>query len=105
MAVSDFIIQNSASNAAQTYVPAGTNVMLLISYTNGGSGSTEIPSWNTSVGYSEMMPPNIATGTNSTNRGVYDYAALKLPIDNTHSVRVPASGLATATIIAMVQVK
>ena len=104
MAVSDFIIQNSASNAAQTYVPAGTDVMMLIGFSNGGSGSSEIPSFNTSVGYSEMMPPNIATGTNSTNRGVYDYAALKIPIDNTHSIRVPASGTAAATIICMVQV-
>ncbi len=104
MAVSDWIIQNSASNAVQSYIPAGTNVMLLVSCTNGGSGSSEIPSWNTSVGYSEMNPPNIATGTNSTNRGVYNYAALKIPIDNTHSLRFPASGTAAATIICMVQV-
>ncbi len=104
MAIGDFIIQNSASNAAQTYVPAGSNIMMLISFTNGGSGSAEVPSWNTSVGYSEMIPPNANTGSNSTIRSVYDYASLKLPIDNTHSVRVPASGLASATIIAMVQI-
>ena len=103
MAVSDFIIQNSASNAAQTYVPAGTDVMMLIGFSNGGSGSSEVPSFNTSVGYSEMVPPDIAAGTGAP-AAIYDYSALKLPIDNTHSIRVPASGTAAATIICMVQV-
>ncbi len=104
MAIGDWTIQNSLSNTAQVFVPVVGTTFLIMAYSNGGSGSTEVPSWNTSVGYSEMMPPNIATGTNSTNSGVYNYSAMKLAIDNTHSVRVPPSGLATATILCMVQV-
>ena len=104
MAIGDFIIQNSALNTAQSYTPAGTNIMILISFTNGGSGSTEVPAWDTAVGLAEMIPPNANTGSNSTIRSVYDYASLKLPIDNTHPVAVPPSGLASPTCMAMVQV-
>ena len=103
MAVGDFIIQNSASNTAQTYVPAGTDVMMLKGFSNGGSGSSEVPSFNTSVGYSEMTPPDIAAGTGAP-AAIYDYSSLSVFIDNTHSIRVPASGTAAATIICMVQV-
>lgn len=104
MAIGDWTIQNSLSNTAQVFVPVAGTVFLITGFSNGGSGSSEVPSFNTSVGYSEMIPPNANTGSNSTIRANWDYAAMKIAIDNTHSVRVPPSGLATATVLCMVQV-
>lgn len=100
MAISDWIIQNSLGGTAQTYVPVGTNQMLLISFSNGGGSSAEVPSWLSSVGLSEMKAPVY----NLARYSYWNYSASKCAIDNAHSLSVPAGGAGIPTTICMVQI-
>ncbi len=100
MVVGDFSIEASGLNSAITFTPAGTDMFMILTFTNGGSGSTETPSIRSNAVNNEIRPANANAPPTSI-----DYGNMKFLIDNANPIRCPANDGNFCSVFSMVQVQ
>lgn len=100
MAVGDFLIMMSAANTAMSFQPAGTNVWMIISTSNGGQGSTENLIVTDGAGNCQLYQT-----LNANEEGRADYFSSKVCINNTYYYSAPAGGANARSWFSAVQVE
>lgn len=101
MAIGDFLIQMSALNTAMAYVPAGSNVFMLLSSTNGNQGSTEQTQVTDGAGNCQLFQDVNAANT----MVVSGYLNSKILINNTYYFNAAAGGANARSWFSAVQVE
>lgn len=105
MAIGDYLIQLSAANTALSYVPAGSNIFMILSQTNGGQGSTEQFQINDGAGNCQLFQNvNYAPSTTAPFQTNNNFNT-KVLIDNTNYYNAAAGGAFARSWFCAVQVK
>jgi len=96
MVLGDYLMMMSAQGTAMNFQPAGTNIWMILSASNGGNNSTEQTQLGDGTGNSELTFGPLGTGANPASAQQYNNILnSKILIDNTYYFRAPA-GTATA---------
>ena len=100
MVAGEFSIIASGLNSSVTFTPAVGSMFMILTFTNGGSGSTETPSIRSNAVNNEIRPANANAPPTSI-----DYGNMKFLIDNANPIRCPANGGNFCSVFSMVQVQ
>jgi hypothetical protein len=106
MAINDFLIMMSAGGTAMNFQPAGTNVWLILSASNGGNNSTEQTQVGDGAGNSELTFGPLGSGANPASAQQYNNILnSKIAINNTYYFRAPGGTPTARSWFTAVQVE